>query len=241
MSEERGPYNAGEPPAFLRRQCAIGTRDLHHRRAMDDGSVIPQGPGMWVPDELAPPGLDFPAGPFSLIYADPGWQYRDALNQGKRGVAHKYTTMDHRDIARLPVRDIAAPNCFLAMWWTPALVREALFVVEAWGFELITMKGFTWEKLTRNGGTFTGLGHWTRGNTEDCLFARRGKVGPSEWRKDKGVSQLRREERGKHSEKPAGFRTDLERLLGDVPRIELFSRHAVPGWSSWGDRRGIDE
>lgn len=183
------------------------------------------------------PGLDMPRGPFSLIYADPGWQFRDALNQGKRGATHKYTTMDYRDIARLPVRDIAAPNCLLAMWWVPAMPTEALFVVEAWGFRLVTMKGFTWEKLTRNGGVHFGLGHWTRGNTEDCLFAVRGKVP----RLDKGISQLIRAPIRAHSQKPDEARDALVRLVGDVPRIELFARGAREGWVSWGDARGAVE
>ncbi|MBE9317638.1 DNA methyltransferase, partial [Klebsiella pneumoniae] len=28
----------------------------------------------------------------------------------------------------------------------------------------------------------------------------------------------------------------LELLYGDVPRIELFSRSAAPGWSHWGNQ-----
>ena len=48
---------------------------------------------------------------------------------------------------------------------------EALRVVEAWGFTLKTMKGFTWHKLTKTGLDHFGMGNYTRANTEDCLFA----------------------------------------------------------------------
>ncbi|RDT47348.1 DNA methyltransferase, partial [Escherichia coli] len=41
---------------------------------------------------------------------------------------------------------------------------------------------------------------------------------------------------GEHSEKPAEARHRLERLYGDVPRIELFSRRSVPGWDHWGNQ-----
>jgi len=51
---------------------------------------------------------------------------------------------------------------------------EALDVVDAWGFKLKTMKGFTWHKQTRHGKSHFGMGNWTRANTEDCLFATKG-------------------------------------------------------------------
>ncbi|MBV9264070.1 MAG: hypothetical protein JO324_07085, partial [Candidatus Eremiobacteraeota bacterium] len=37
-----------------------------------------------------------------------------------------------------------------------------------------------------------------------------------------------------HSRKPAVFRTMIEQLCGDRPRIELFAREPAPGWLSWG-------
>lgn len=174
----------------------------------------------------------FPPGPFELVYADPCWAYSDSLNNGNRGAAHKYSVMDYRDIARLPVRRIAADNCLLAMWWVGPMPLEALYVMRAWGFELKTMKGFTWHKLTKNGKSHFGMGHWTRANTEDCLFAVRGK--PK--RINASVRQFIETERPPlHSQKPAEVRDRLVQLMGDVPRIELFARTPAPGWSAWGD------
>ena len=46
---------------------------------------------------------------------------------------------------------------------------------------------------------------------------------------------------GKHSGKPAAARVKLERLLGDVPRIELFARERVPGWDAWGPHEGFND
>ncbi|SUY94217.1 Transcriptional activator, adenine-specific DNA methyltransferase [Citrobacter koseri] len=40
----------------------------------------------------------------------------------------------------------------------------------------------------------------------------------------------------RHSEKPWEVRHRLEMLYGDVPRIELFSRSAAPGWDHWGNQ-----
>ncbi len=42
----------------------------------------------------------------------------------------------------------------------------------------------------------------------------------------------------RHSEKPAAFAADIERLYGDVPRIELFARKRRRGWDYWGDGVG---
>jgi N6-adenosine-specific RNA methylase IME4 len=39
-----------------------------------------------------------------------------------------------------------------------------------------------------------------------------------------------------HSQKPAEARFRLEKLYGDVPRIELFSRCGAPGWDHWGNQ-----
>lgn len=168
---------------------------------------------------------------YSLIYADPPWSYRDKCNAGKRGACHKYEVMTLEDICNLPVQDIAADDCLLAMWWVPPMPMEALTVVEAWGFTLKTMKGFTWHKETKHGLSHFGMGNWSRGNTEDCLFAVRGK--PK--RANASVRQYMSEKKGRHSEKPQEARDRLVQLMGDVPRIELFARDHFDGWDTWGN------
>lgn len=110
------------------------------------------------------------------------------------------------------------------------LKQKPFQVVEAWGFKLKTMKGFTWHKRTKNGLSHFGMGHWTRSNTEDCLFAVKG----SPKRASAAVSQLIEAARGRHSEKPAEARDRLVKLMGDVRRIELFARVQAAGWDAWG-------
>lgn len=175
--------------------------------------------------------LIVPPGGFKVIAADPPWQFRDRCNAGNRGAAHKYSVMGWRDIARLPVPDIAAPDCLLAMWWVAAMPDETLHIARFWGFELKTMTGFTWAKISSIGGVQFGMGHWTRANAENCLFATRGR--PK--RADAGVSQLIIYPRGKHSEKPVEALIRLEQLMGEVPRVELFTRSRRDGWAAWGD------
>ena len=175
---------------------------------------------------------------YSLIYADPPWQYRDKASDGERGAAHKYPVMSLQDLCRLPVWDLAADSCLLAMWWVPPMPAEALKLVDAWGFRLMTMKGFTWHKTNKNsGGSAMGMGHMTRGNSEDMLFAVKGKLPP---RIDAGIIQHVSAPRARHSEKPDVFRKLLVQMLGDVPRIELFCRDKKIGWDTWGNECACD-
>jgi N6-adenosine-specific RNA methylase IME4 len=169
---------------------------------------------------------------YNLIYADPPWEYRDKANAGQRGACHKYPVMSLADIMALDVPSIAAADCLLAMWWVSPQPREALAVVDAWGFELKQMCGFTWHKLSKTGRVdHFGSGHYTRSNTENVLFAVRGKFR----RASASIRGMVTAPIARHSEKPTEVRERLEMLVGDVPRIELFARKVPPGWDVWGN------
>jgi N6-adenosine-specific RNA methylase IME4 len=54
---------------------------------------------------------------------------------------------------------------------------------------------------------------------------------------DHNVRQVIFAPRGKrHSEKPQQVHEGLERLYGDVRRLELFGRRERPGWKVWGNQ-----
>ena len=111
-------------------------------------------------------------------------------------------------------------------------LREALQVIEAWDFKYITC-AFVWVKQNPKGyGIYSGLGHWVNGNAELCLLARKGKTLE---RKNKSIKQIVMYPRGKHSEKPTIIREQIVKLLGDIPRIELFARQKTDGWDVWGN------
>ncbi|MFM0824512.1 MT-A70 family methyltransferase [Klebsiella oxytoca] len=78
-----------------------------------------------------------------------------------------------------------------------------------------------------------GMGHMTRANSEDCLFAVQGKL-PA--RLDAGIVQSFTAPRLEHSRKPDIVREKLVQLLGDVPRIELFARQSSHGFDVWGNQ-----
>ena len=168
---------------------------------------------------------------YKMIYVDPPWQFNDKANAGKRGASHKYDVMSLAEMILLPVEKLAANNCLLAMWWVGAMDLEASALAKAWGFRVATKTGLTWCKLTKTGKIHMGMGHYTRGNTENVLFGVKG----SPQIKDKGVIQYFETIRGEHSEKPPEARELLERLVGKVQRVELFARCTTPGWDVWGN------
>lgn len=165
---------------------------------------------------------------YNIIYADPPWRYWEG---GQKNQSLHYGTMTIDDICKLPVKDIADKDCILFLWVTYPILREAFKVIESWGFEYSTA-GFVWIKKNKNADTpFIGCGSWTRANSELCLIAARGNV----VRLDASVSQIIESPIEEHSKKPTITRELITRLVGKLPRIELFSRQSVDGWDCWGN------
>lgn len=141
---------------------------------------------------------------YGIIYADPPWRYQDRKCNGN--CQDHYNTMNINDICNLPIRDIADKDCVLFLWCTYPMLQEGLKVIEAWGFKYKTI-GFQWVKQNKSGnGFFFGLGRWTRGNTECCLIAVKGK--PK--RVNNSVSQLVVSPIEQHSKKPDEVRESYE-------------------------------
>ena len=101
---------------------------------------------------------------YGVIYADPPWHYD---RRHGHGVAENhYPTMSLNEICALPVADLAAENSALFLWATFPQLKEALRVIDAWGFQYKTL-AFLWLKQNRKADTwFYGMGFWTRSNAE---------------------------------------------------------------------------
>lgn len=200
-----------------------------------------QGPRLRVVDVMA-------AGGYAVVYADPPWQYDD---QNCNGAAEQqYSSLSLAQLKALPVSQIAARDAALFMWATYPKIQDALDLIPHWGFTYKSY-AFDWVKL-RGGRPQMGLGRWFRGGSEVCLLAIRGR--PE--RVDAGVRQLLETfaddaddagegrilyaDAGRHSAKPPEARARIERLLGDVPRVELFARERVVGWDAWGNEVDSD-
>lgn len=165
---------------------------------------------------------------YKTIYADPPWMEHGS-GKVQRGADRHYPLMKTKDIAALPVKELADPEgCHLYLWTTNNFLPDALKVVKAWGFEYVTI--ITWMKDRQ------GLGQYYRGITEHCIFARTKNKLPYkllDGKRQQGVSGFV-EPKGRHSQKPETMRQMIEKVSYG-PRIELFARERHEGWDAWGN------
>lgn len=179
---------------------------------------------------------------FQLIYADPPWNWKARSEKGEgRSAKNHYPTQDLKWIKDLPVSSLAEDRSVLCMWVIDTMLREAFEAFDAWGFTQKTTI-FYWVKENKiSPGFFMGNGYYTRANPEQCWIGTRtrnkeaGIRGGGISRVDKGVRRLIVSKIGDHSAKPEEARERLERLFGEVSRIELFARRPRAGWDTWGN------
>ncbi len=192
-------------------------------------------PLLMMPPAAAPRGRKV-----HVITADVPWKNRDKL--GKRGAAAKYKVMDVDAIARFPLPRLADDG-YLFFWRLASMPLEALYIIDRWGF--VPKAELVWNKLTRKGKPWFGLGHHTRAAHETCIIATRGRAHPRlhnirstfsavvpSWINPK-TGRLEY----KHSAKPDEFYEIVRKLTGG-PRVALFERVERRGFRCYGDQLG---
>ena len=174
------------------------------------------------------------AQPFGTVLADPPWRF---LNRtGKVAPEHRrlarYSTMATKEIAALPVAELMAGTSHCYLWVPNALLADGLTVMENWGFAY--KANLVWHKVRMDGGSDgRGVGFYFRNVTELVLFGSRGRMrtlAPA--RRQVNLFASRKRE---HSRKPDELYGIVE-ACSPGPFLELFARHARPGWSCWGDQ-----
>ncbi len=204
------------------------------------------------PAYLFPP---LPAGPFSVILADPPWQFDSWSDKGKdrapdalvrqKGLAERhYPTVSTDLLAHLPLAQVCTKDCVLFLWVVGSNLEQAFPLAKAWGFTFRTI-AFNWVKLTTSEPVrpTLGLGKWTRTNPELCLLFAKG----SPRRASASIRALVEAQdfpanlqspRRKHSQKPPEVHDRINSLLPHGSRLELFARTKREGWTAWGDQLG---
>jgi N6-adenosine-specific RNA methylase IME4 len=184
-----------------------------------------------------------------LGYIDPPWNFKTYSKKGLGKSPEKhYPTLTVADMARLSFGDLFAPDSSLAMWATYPVLDQAIELGKAWGYAYKTVL-FTWAKLNKRAANrwtcaeddvnwFMGTGFHTRANPEIVLLFSRGK---GLKRRDSSVRNLIVAPVARHSKKPDLVYRQLERLYGDVNRVEIFARQRWDGWWSIGNEiSGLD-
>jgi N6-adenosine-specific RNA methylase IME4 len=174
-------------------------------------------------------------GKYATILADPPWQFQNRT--GKMAPEHKrlsrYETLNLKEIATLPIGQLAAETCHLYLWVPNALLLEGLEVMSAWGFSYKT--NIVWHKIRKDGGPDgRGVGFYFRNVTELVLFGVRGKHARtlSPGRKQVNIVKTQKRE---HSRKPDEL-YDIIEACSPGPYLELFARGTRKGWITWGNQ-----
>lgn len=168
---------------------------------------------------------------YATIVADPPWAMpsggpRAGTRVWNPGVPSRlpYPTMEAREIAALPVEDMAADDAHLYLWTTNHYLEWAYEIAREWGFK--TSQLLVWCKPPRG----LGMGGAFSNTTEFVVFARRGTLAPLQ-RID---STWWNWPRGPHSRKPDAF-LDMVESVSPGPRLEMFARRNRLGWDTWGN------
>ena len=168
--------------------------------------------------------LDTHGNTYSVIYADPPWDY---MGEEKVG----YPCMSVEDICKEPVNDIAEEDAALFMWCSSSLLAEAIEVIKVWGFKLKTSA--VWDKGAAGQGAYFRQGH------EILLLATRGSLPEVPY--DARPESVLRYPRLEHSRKPREICDIIDDMYPELRKIELFCRgEPHPGWDGWGNECTID-
>lgn len=158
----------------------------------------------------------------SIILADPPWRY-DFSSTSERSIETHYSSMSLEQIKKMKIP--SEKDSVLLLWATAPKLKEALEVMESWGFEYKSCA--IWDK------EIIGMGYWFRGQHELLLVGIKGKVKPPK-EKDR-ISSVIKIKRKKHSEKPKEFYDIIEKMFPNEKYLELFARSKRKNWISWGN------
>lgn len=161
---------------------------------------------------------------YQIIYVDPPYKYRNKNTGGsmRSGASSKYDVMSIDDICSLPIKDIVDKDSALFLWVTCPMQREGMMIMDAWGYQYKTK--IYWRKIMS-----LGMGFWFRGQVEELWLGIHGKVKAFRLQ----IPNFQQTKALAHSQKPDEFREIIE-MTGLEPRIELFARRKVDGWTCLG-------
>ena len=162
---------------------------------------------------------------YGVIYADPPWRFEVWSEAGMdRSAENHYPCSVVDKIAEIDVPSIAAPDCVLFLWATAPMLREALWLMEAWGFEYKSHAVWFKNRVS--------TGYWFRNVHELLLVGTHGDI-PAPAMGTQEQSLIAAPVRG-HSVKPECIYELIEGYFPTLPKIELFARSWRPGWDKWG-------
>lgn len=197
---------------------------------------------------------------YGVILIDPPWLFKTRTPAGeKKSAQAKYQCLPIEKIKAFPVRQLAAENSVIIMWFTWPMLFQAMPLLPHWGFTYKT--GGSWGKLSKTGKKLAfGTGYIQRGASEGYLIGTIGRPAiNAKNRRNLHIDHFDDEDLDRliwdalvqteggqfgtapireHSRKPS-FVHEAAEALFDGPRIELFARERRPGWDRWGNQKSL--
>jgi N6-adenosine-specific RNA methylase IME4 len=162
----------------------------------------------------------------SVVLADPPWRY-EFCESDNRQIENQYPTATIEEIISHGDDMEFAPDCVLFLWATAPKLKEALTVMEGWGFEYRTNAVWDKERI--------GMGYWFRGQHELLLVGIRGTP-PAPEQSLRCASMFRERRDDQHSRKPECVYKAIEQMYPTAVKLELYCRGASrPGWLAMGN------
>ena len=165
---------------------------------------------------------ELPEGTYTIVYADPPWQF-DNAGFTQSAESH-YPTLSTDQLCTMNVNEKTEDPAVLFLWSTNAMLEDALKVMQAWGFAY--KSNMVWCKKSG-----VGIGWFVDSRHELLLIGVKGEGLHPQF---KPVSWFEAE-RTEHSRKPDLVYEYIEKMYPNQKYIELFARRKRKGWTSWGN------
>ena len=188
-------------------------------------------------------------GQYSVVVIDPPWTTNAAASQKHKSAVEEHQTEHGRvlrtggslydggryydvmsldEIRDLPVPAVLADDAFVFVWTINRFLPHTFELLTHWGLQYIfTM---TWHKTA--GAHPTGYPYY---NAEWAVVGRKGNP---KFTTTKQFFTTNTWPRREHSEKPEEF-YDLLRRVTVAPRLDVFGRRVIQGFSSWGNEAPV--
>lgn len=163
-------------------------------------------------------------GQFATVVVDPPWKL-PLINFTAHDFskALPYAQMTTEELTQLPIRAITKADGLVFCWCTNSTLGDALALIRAWGLAY----KFTMVWIKPKG---------PQAPNSPCFNAEYvvvGRKGNPQFNETKAFRTANSWPSRAHSEKPEGF-YDLLRRVAPSPRLDVFGRRRIAGFTSWG-------
>jgi len=198
------------------------TKDKHKKEVLDGKRQEAQK--LALNDDAA---LETLRGTYSVIYADPPWDYGGNNEGSFCDPSVHYPLMSTAAIQALPVKECLGNDAALYLWVPSCLLEDGLAVLKAWGFSYVSSMVWCKNRAVMSQGP-------TKTAHEMLLI---GKKGGSLHDNKQRLNSWIVADATAHSKKPNEFAQMLDAMYPGFPKLEMFARQSRgEHWTVFGNQ-----